>query len=176
MKSAFFFSLGTLAFATLALAEEPPIPMFRSVDVDKNVQIGYGLAVADIDGDQKRDLVLVEKSVVAWYQNPTWKKHVMVERLTERDHVCVAAAAIDGDGKAEVAIGAGWNPGDTVNSGAVFYLVPPADRTQKWEPVKLPHEPTVHRMRWLKEADSNSYRLVVAPLHGRANKNGAGAG
>ena len=25
-----------------------------------------------------------------------------------------------------MAIGAGWNPGDTVKSGAVFYLVPPA--------------------------------------------------
>src|SRR5207237_406662 len=100
---------------------------------------------------------------------------VMVEKLTELDHVCVAAADIDGDGKAEVAVGAGWNPGDTVNSGAVFYLIPPVDRTQTWEPVKLHHEPTVHRMRWVKN-EQGRFDLVVVPLHGRGNKNGQGEG
>jgi hypothetical protein len=71
--------------------------------------------------------------------------------LTKNDNVCIAAQDIDGDGKCEVAVGAEWNPGDTVNSGAVFYLIPPADRTQKWEPVKFPSvEPTTHRMKWIK--------------------------
>src|SRR6185295_15325420 len=88
----------------------------------------------------------------------------------------IAAQDLDGDGKCEIAIGAGWNPGDTVNSGAVFYLTAPADRTQKWDPVELPHEPTVHRMRWLKDASSGGHYLVVAPLHGRGNKAGAGEG
>jgi transposase InsO family protein len=55
-----------------------------------------------------------------------------------------------------------------VNSGAVFYLVPPDDRTQKWEAIKLHHEPTVHRMRWVKNADGK-FDLVVVPLHGRGN-------
>src|SRR5262249_36636952 len=62
-----------------------------------------------------------------------------------------------------------------LNSGAVFYLVPPADRTQKWEPVKLPHEPTVHRMRWVKNAQG-AFDLVVVPLHGRGNKPATGEG
>jgi len=41
--------------------------------------------------------------------------------------------------------------------------------------VKLPHEPTVHRMRWVKNT-ANKYDLVVVPLHGRGNKNGVGDG
>src|SRR5690606_12534754 len=102
--------------------------------------------------------------------NPSWEKHVIAGKLTERDNVCIAAADINGDGKAEVAIGAEWNPGDTENSGAVFYLIAPEDRTGKWTPVKLHHEPTVHRMAWV-----NSH-LVVAPLHGRGNRGGAGEG
>src|SRR4030095_13485684 len=177
MKSVLLFAAFTIVLGTLALASDPVVPSFRSVDVDTSIQIGYGLAVADIDGDGKPDVVLVDKSIVAWYQNPTWKKHIMAEKLTAIDHVCVAAADINGDGKAEVAVGAGWNPGDTMNSGAVFYLIPPEDRTQKWEPVKLHHEPTVHRIKLVQNADGK-FDLVVVPLHGRGNNakaEGAGA-
>ena len=171
--------LTTLAILAIAsarlLAAEPRVPTFRAVEIDSKIGIGYGITVADVDGDKKPDILLVDKDQVVWYQNPTWKKHVIAEKLTPKDHVCIAAADIDGDGKAEIAVGAEWNPGDTENSGAVFYLIPPADRTQKWEAVKLPHEPTVHRMRWVKNS-AGKYDLVVVPLHGRGNKNGAGDG
>ena len=141
---------------------------FKTVEIDKAIEIGYGIAAADVNGDKKIDLVLADKAQIVWYENPSWNKHVIAEKLTQRDHVCVAAADVDGDGKAEIAVGAEWNPGDTVNSGAVFYLIPPSDRTQKWEPVKLHHEPTVHRMRWVKNEEGKS-DLVVVPLHGRGN-------
>jgi hypothetical protein len=86
----------------------------------------------------------------------------------------VAAKDLDGDGKAEIAVGAGWNPGDTVEERRG--LRPhPADRTQKWEAVKLPHEPTVHRMAWV-EVSTGRWDLVVQPLHGVGNKGGEGAG
>lgn len=157
------------------LAAEPPVPTFRAVDVDTKVEIGYGVTVADVNGDKKPDILLADKNLIVWYENPSWTKHVMAEKLTALDHVCIAAQDIDGDGKCEVAVGAGWNPSDTLKSGAVFYLIPPADRTQKWEPVTLPHEPTVHRMRWVKTgADTSS--LVMVPLHGRGNKPATGEG
>ena len=168
-------ALAPLLLFSFSLLAAAPEPKFRAVDVDTKVGIGYGLAVADVDGDKKLDILLVDKDVVAWYQNPTWQKHVIAEKLTEKDHVCIAAADIDGDGKAEVAVGAEWNPGDTQNSGAVFYLIPPKDRTQKWEAVKLPHEPTVHRMRWARDWQERT-TLIVAPLHGRGNNAGQGTG
>ena len=159
----------------LVNAAEPRVPVFRAVEIDKKVQIGYGVTVADVDGDKKPDIILADKNVIVWYQNPTWEKHVIAEKLTELDNVCVAAADIDGDGKAEIAVGAGWNPGDTIGSGAVFYMIPPSDRTQRWEPVKLPHEPTTHRMRWIRN-ELGKFDLLVLPLHGRGNKNGEGEG
>ncbi len=174
-RTRWFASLLTAGSLLAAPAAEPPELKFKALDIDTKIEIGYGVTVADVDGDQKPDIVLADKNQIVWYQNPSWRKHVIAEKLTPLDHVCIAAMDIDGDGKAEIAAGAGWNPGDTVNSGAVFYLIPPADRTQKWEPVELPHEPTVHRMRWVKTT-AGQYDLVVVPLHGRGNKNGAGEG
>jgi len=159
----------------LLRADTLPSPAFKAVEIDSKIEIGYGLAVADVDGDKKPDILLADKKQIVWYRNPTWEKFVLAENLTKLDNVCIAAADIDGDGKAEIAVGAGWNPNDTVNSGAVFYLVPPKDRTQKWEAVELPHEPTVHRMRWVKN-NAGQFELVVVPLHGRGNQAGEGAG
>jgi hypothetical protein len=157
------------------LAAEGAEARFRAVEIDHGIEIGYGLAVADVDGDGKPDIILADKKQIVWYRNPKWEKFVIAENLTKLDNVCVAAADIDGDGKAEIAVGAEWNPNDTTNSGAVFYLIAPKDRTQKWEAVELPHEPTVHRMRWVRDSDGK-FKLVVVPLHGRGNKNGEGAG
>jgi hypothetical protein len=165
-----------LAFLLLGcLPAHAQTAAFKEELVDDKVEIGYGAALADVNGDGKTDILLADKRLIVWYENPSWKKHVMAEALTPKDHVCIAARDIDGDGKCEVAVGAEWNPGDTENSGSVHYLIPPADRTQKWEAVTLHREPTVHRMKWMRGLDG-AYSLIVAPLHGRGNKNGEGAG
>jgi len=179
-----------------ALAAEPPLPQFRAITLDDRIQIGYGLAVADVDGDKAPDILLADKKQFVWYRNPgkglagdpaAWKKHLLAENLTARDNACIAAQDIDGDGQAEVAVGADWNPADTEKSGAVFYLQAPADRTQPWTPIQFPEvEPTTHRMRWIKVAGESvgslgskvtpaQWGLLVLPLHGRGNKNGEGA-
>lgn len=167
--------LSVLAALSLIHGLAAPASLFKEQTIDDRIGIGYGLAIADVNGDKKTDILLVDAAEVAWYENPGWQKHVISGKLTDKDHVCIAAHDIDGDGKAEVAIGAGWNPGDTENSGAVFILLPPQDRTQKWNSVQLPHEPTVHRMWWVHD-DAGKYSLVVSPLHGRGNKGGTGAG
>jgi hypothetical protein len=171
MKTLFAAAL-FLSVASIAAADRAT---FRAQAIDTKIEIGYGLAIADVNGDGKQDILLADKKQIVWYQNPDWTKHVIAENLTTLDNVCIAAQDIDGDGKAEVAVGAGWNPSDTVNSGALFYLIAPADRTQKWEAVPLHHEPTIHRIKWVKGSDGK-YGLVSIPLHGRGNKNGEGAG
>lgn len=152
------------------------IPKFEAQIIDSAISIGYGLALGDVDGDKKPDILLADKKQFVWYRNGDWKRFVMVDSLTEYDNVCIAARDLDGDGKVEVAVGAQWNPGetlDTTKSGSVHYLIRPKDPTQKWEAVELHHEPTIHRMRWVRSADGSFY-LLVLPLHGRGNKNGEG--
>ncbi len=151
--------------------------------VDNQINIGYGLAIGDVDGDGRPDILLADQKEFVWYQNPgnkasLWKRYVMAANLTPQDNVCIAARDLDGDGRVEVAVGAGWNPSETsdsTKSGAVFYLIRPQDPTQKWEPVRLHHEVTTHRMRWAKVGKAD-YQLIVVPLHGLGNKNGEGRG
>lgn len=169
----FYSQLIFMAFAVF----NAKAPVFEEQILDSEVAIGYGVAIGDVDGDGKDDILLADKKAFVWYRNGDWKKFVMVENLTESDNVCIAASDLDGDGKVEVAVGAQWNPGetsDTEKSGAVFYLIRPSDPTQKWTPKQLHHEPTTHRMRWMKNGEKA--HLIVVPLHGRGNANGEGAG
>lgn len=165
-------------FLLLFLAiQSSPEPKFEAQIIDDKIAIGYGMAIGDVDGDGKPDILLADKTEIVWYRNGDWKRHLMVANLTVSDNVCITARDLDGDGKVEVAVGAQWNPGETTDpekSGSVFYLQRPADPTQTWTPKQLHHEPTTHRMRWVK-SDGKAY-LIVVPLHGRGNKNGEGEG
>jgi hypothetical protein len=168
-------ALFSLLILPVSALPEPPVARFRAQTIDAELQIGYGVAVSDMDGDGKPDIVLVDAGETIWYKNPSWEKHRLTGKLTGQDHVCVAAHDIDSDGKAEVAMGAEWNPGDTLNSGAVFSLHAPDDRTTPWQATKQHREPTVHRMNWVRET-GNRHFLAVLPLHGCGNKNGEGDG
>ena len=167
-----------VSLAFLLNFHQPLPPVFESQTIDSSLSIGYGLALADVDGDGKTDILLADKKQFVWYRNGDWKKFVMAENLTEFDNVCIAARDITGDGKCEVAVGAQWNPSETGNaekSGSVHYLERPADPTRLWKAIALHHEPTVHRMRWVRSSNGK-YFLVVVPLHGRGNTGGSGEG
>jgi len=145
--------------------------------IDEDIKIGYGLAIGDVNGDGKKDILLADKQDFFWYENPSWERHLFWSvaegdaRESMRDNVCIAARDIDGDGKVEVAVGTNWNPGETSDSeksGGVWFV----GSLGNIQPKKLPHDPTTHRMYWVKmEA---GYSIVVAPLHGRGNKGGVG--
>lgn len=150
-------------------------PDFKSQTIDSAISIGYGLALGDVDGDKKPDILLADKKQIVWYRNGDWKKFIMAENLTEQDNVCIAARDLDGDGRVEVAVGAQWNPSETKDSsksGSVHFLIRPADPTKAWRPIRLYHEVTIHRMRWLRSENENY--LLVLPLHGKNNEQGNG--
>ena len=84
-----------LPITALHALPEPPPAAFRAETLDAELQIGYGLSIADIDGDGKQDIVLVDAKETVWYRNPEWTKHRMTGALTKLDHVCVAACDID---------------------------------------------------------------------------------
>ena len=160
-----------LVLPTLAV----PKAIFKAETIDDKITVGYGLAVADVDGDGKKDILLADSARTVAYQAPDWKVRELTGKLTPRDHVCLCAKDLNGDGKAEIAVGAEWNPGDTRNSGAVFSLKHSADCFAKRDARALHREPTVHRMHWVEEKGGEHF-LAVLPLHGPGNVKGEGEG
>ena len=69
MKKLIIFSI--LLMAGLNAAE----PKFKQQDIDTKVGVGYGLQLADMNGDKKIDIVLADRDKIVWYENPSWKKH-----------------------------------------------------------------------------------------------------
>src|SRR3989337_1882594 len=120
-------------FLNFFVHSQEPLPSFKEQTIDSAISIGYGLALGDVDGDRKPDILLADKKQIVWYRNGDWKKFVMIENLTEHDNVCIAAQDVNGDDKVEVAVGAQWNPSETKDkekSGSVNFLIRPKQPTQ----------------------------------------------
>jgi len=173
IKPSFLLSFATLSATAL---EEAPKARFEALTIDSRITVGYGLAIADLDGDGKLDIFLADSDRTVCYQAPDWRKHILTNKLSAKDHVCLCAADINGDGKADLAVGAEWNPGDTHHSGAVFHLESSADCFAPRKAHALHREPTVHRMHWVKEDEGRKHFLAVLPLHGPGNVGGKGEG
>ncbi len=169
------FRVLLLAMTCLTLHAADVIPAFKEQTIDENAGVCYAVTLADINADGKLDIVVVTElpDQVLWYENPTWKRRVIVEKSPELP-VCIQALDVDGDGKTELMLGADWKPADTKTGGSVWLLKRPDDLEKPWTPIKLDEEPTMHRFRAVSVAGKKE--LACAPLHGRDAKPGTGPG
>ena len=142
-------------------------PKFDIQEVATDLKIGYAVVVADIDGDGKPDLVVVDQHRVVWYQNPTWKMRTILTGKTKPDNVCVAALDLDGGGDLELVVGAGWKPFDTATPGTLQWLKRGKTLDDEWTLHPIPcDEPTVHRVQ-VDDTGDGKPMIVMAPLMGR---------
>ena len=151
-------------------APKPPagFPSFKVQEIDSGLKIGYAVIAVDIDGDKKPDIVAADQHKIVWYQNPTWKKRVILDGKTKADNVCIAALDIDGDKRPELVVGAGWKPFDTKNAGTLQWLKRGETLDDEWTMHAIPcDEPMVHRVRVFDTDGDGKPELVMAPLMGR---------
>lgn len=143
---------------------------FEVQEFDTRLKIGYAVLTADIDGNGRPDIVVVDQHEVVWYENPSWKKRWIVRGKTRPDNVCIAAIDIDGDHLPELVLGAGWRPTDTTTPGQLFWLRRGRTLDEEWQLYELPcEEPTVHRVRVCDITGDGRPEIVHVPLHGRDN-------
>ena len=145
-------------------------PRFVTQEIDRHVgNVCYAVTVADVDGDRKPDVVAVTEDAVVWFQNPAWTRHDIIRGGTEKDNVCIQPHDIDGDGRIDFALGAGWRPPDTARPSTLQWLGRDSSGTWRIHPINC-EEPTLHRLRWGDVKGTGKKQLVVAPLQGRGTK------
>ncbi len=162
--------LAAVTLMTLSsIAQAADVPKFEERTIDPMAgQVCYALTLADVDGDKKQDIVVVTENRVLWYQNPDWKPRVIIEDQTPRDNVCIAAHDIDGDGKVDFAIGAGWT-----KIGTLHWASRGASLDEKWHVHAVGTEVSTHRMRWADVLGKGKPQLVVSPLLATEGRAGA---
>jgi hypothetical protein len=111
---------------------------------------------------------VVDKERVVWYENPTWKMRTILQGKTKPDNVCICSLDIDGDGKLDFVLGAGWKPFDTKTPGTLQWLRRKKNLDDEWDmfPISC-DEPTVHRLGILDGIYDQPKSFVMAPLMGR---------
>jgi hypothetical protein len=163
--------LAAIVFLSASTASAQ-IPGFKTQEIDASLKIGYGVILVDINDDKKLDIVVCDKERVIWFENPTWKLRVITEGKTTPDNVCIDAHDIDGDGKLDLALGAGWKPGNTKEPSTLQWLRRRKTLDEPWEMFPIAYEePTLHRMRFADlDGDGSGKKVfITVPLMGRAS-------
>src|SRR5712664_2517788 len=101
MRGCTLFLLTACLFAGAKPAGEV---QFREHVIESKIPGGYALLITDINKDGKPDIIGLTQRLteLAWYENPTWERHVLIKDMTGL--VNMAAADIDGDGIPEIAL------------------------------------------------------------------------
>ncbi len=155
--------LSVVAALTAGAAE---LPQFRPVTVTSNLKMGYQLVVADLNRDGRKDLIVVDERAadLAWYGNPGWERHVLIEDVPRV--INLECADVDNDGIPEIAMAHFFETNPERSIGRVLVLKSGADPRQKWTAREIDRVPTAHRLRWIQTEKRGAPLLLVAPLVG----------
>ncbi len=143
------------------------MPRFREHVISNDLKFGYQLVAVDLTGDGKRDLIAVDEAAteLAWFENPTWQRHVLavdVPRPLNAD-----CWDIDGDGIPELVLAYRFDSRPDKSVGNVVLLKSGKDVRQPWTPREIDRVPTAHRVRWIDSAGTGKKVLLVGPMVGR---------
>ena len=144
----------------------PDLPQFRNTVLTSNLKMGYQLVVADLNRDGKPDLIAVDErgTELAWYENPGWKRHVIIRDVPRT--INLDAYDYDGDGIPEIAMGHNFETDPAKSVGNVLILKSGPDPRQPWTSREIDRVPTVHRLRWIDVPGNGKKVLLVAPMIG----------
>ena len=139
---------------------------FRAHVVDGSIAGGYAVLVRDINNDRKPDIVGVSlrSPELAWYENPSWARHVMVDGMSSI--VNVAANDLDGDGVPEIAMQSGFAMVADRSEGLVWLLRHDRDPAAKWKAERIDAFTTSHHIVWADIDGDGKKELINAPLIG----------
>jgi hypothetical protein len=170
--------LATLLLLTLATActprdaaDEPAVagPVRFQAHEIAEIRGGYAVAVADFNGDGLLDVMANALAVpeVAWHENPSWQRHVIVEDMPRI--VNQAMADLDGDGIPEVAFQSAFAMQAANSEGLNWIARQQGDATGAWSVEQIDAFETSHHVAWADLDGDDTLELLNAPLIGPAS-------
>lgn len=156
----------SLAALTLHGAPAAGPVEFRAHDIDAAFRGGYSVSVTDFNKDGKLDVIAnsLQAQELAWYENPSWAKHVIA--AGKQQIVNQAMADIDGDGIPEVAFESAFAMQAANSQGLVWLATHDGDPRQPWKVAQIDGFPTSHHIAWADLDGDGKKELLNAPLIG----------
>jgi len=131
---------------------------------------GYQVAVADITGDGKPDVLALSsvESIVEWYENPSWKARPIT--TATRHNISLAPLFRAGYPARGLVLASDFALNDSTRGGSVWWGEPGNSLEAEWSLRLLGRIPTSHRLRWANLDGSGRLGLVDVPLLGYGAK------
>ena len=167
MKSKLLLVAAVCAAASSLRGAAPAGPVeFTPHEIDASFRGGYSVAVADFNKDGKPDVVANSLQVqeLAWYENPSWERHVIVGGTQQI--VNEAMADVDGDGIPEIAFQSSFAMQAVNSAGLNWFAKANGDPRQPWTVQKIDEFPTSHHVAWADLDGDGKKELINAPLIG----------
>jgi hypothetical protein len=126
---------------------------------------GYQLAVADINGDGRPDVIALSTDAdrVDWYENPGWQRRPVARTAKNID---LAVRDVDGDGRPAIALASGFYFNQSTRGGQIQLLRQPQKPGDLWPSQAIAVDPVVHRLRWGDLDGDGRPELIHAPIFG----------
>jgi len=157
-----------MAVATLSGAPAGGPVKFEAHDIDPKLPGAYAVNIADFNNDGKFDVIANSLGAreLAWYENPTWERHVIVSDTMQI--VNQAPADINGDGIPELAFQSSFAM-QAAKSEGLNWIARSQGPGQPWKAEKFDAFPTSHHVVWADLDGDGKKELINAPLIGPAS-------
>ena len=156
-----------VSWSLLTAAHAGDLPQFKAHTITDSIKFGYQLVAADLNGDGKKDLLAIDEAgtELAWFENPTWDRHVLATDVPRP--LNAACHDIDSDGIPEVVLAYRFESRPEESVGNVVLLKSGPDVRQPWIPREIDRVPTAHRVRWIDPKGDGNKVLLLGPMVGK---------
>ena len=138
---------------------------FKEHSIDQEFRGAYGLAVADMNGNGRKDIVVgsITDPVIAWYESPHWQKHLITDQ--HPGNITIATHDLTGNSIPDLIVGSGFNRRQRVSVEYLHWLEAPNGSGQ-WTSHYIDEIPFLHRIGLADINGDGQLLLFVASIRG----------